>query len=218
MPDSASRAYFEHLRESYTQGGLHEADLAPDPLAQFARWFDDAVRAGIREPNAMTLATAGEDGSPDARIVLLKDVANGGFSFFTNYGSAKGRQLAASSQAALVFFWATLERQVRIRGTVTQLSRAESEAYFRTRPRASQIGAWASRQSAVLAGRDELVGRVFAEEERFAGRDVELPAHWGGYRLTPHQMEFWQGRENRLHDRLRYRRHDLAWTIERLSP
>ena len=218
MAESASRDYFEHLRESYTRGGLSEEDLAPDPFAQFHRWFDEAVAAGLREPNAMTLATVESDGSPDARVVLLKDLSAAGFSFFTNRLSVKGRQLAGEPRAALVFFWGPLERQVRVRGTVAALGDAESAAYFRTRPRASQLGAWASAQSEVLPDRAALAARFHEVEARLEGRDVEMPPYWGGYRLAPREIEFWQGRENRLHDRLRYRQQGTAWIIERLSP
>jgi pyridoxamine 5'-phosphate oxidase len=218
MPDSARSAYFGDLRESYTQGGLGEENALPDPLEQFQRWFDDAVAAQIREPNAMTLATVDADGFPDARIVLLKDLSRAGFSFFTNYESAKGRQLAGAPQATLVFFWATLERQVRVRGDVTRVSREESAEYFRTRPRQSQLGAWASRQSETLPSRQSIEEQFQQAESRFAGGDVDLPPHWGGYRLAPQRIEFWQGRPNRLHDRLQYRKQGTEWIIERLSP
>jgi pyridoxamine 5'-phosphate oxidase len=218
MAESASPDYFEHLRRSYEQAGLSREDMANNPLQQFRQWMEEAVKAGIREPNAMTLATTGADRWPDARVVLLKDLSADGFSFFTNYESAKGRQLAAAPQAALVFFWAELERQIRIRGTVSRLSREESAAYFQTRPRSSQLGAWASAQSTVLESREPLAAKLAEVEAEFAGRDVKMPAAWGGYRLAPMELEFWQGRESRLHDRFRYRREGMEWVIERLSP
>jgi pyridoxamine 5'-phosphate oxidase len=218
MAENASPGYFEDLRRAYSQGGLVEADIHPDPFDQFHRWMNEAIAAGIREPNAMTLATTGLDGAPDARIVLLKDLSPDGFSFFTNYESAKGRQLAASPRASLVFFWAELERQIRVRGLVTPLTPAQSASYFRTRPRSSQLGAWTSRQSSILPSRAPLLARLAELESEFAGRDVEMPPFWGGYRLAPETFEFWQGRESRLHDRLRYRPEGTAWIVERLSP
>ena len=222
MAESASRDYFQTLRQSYSRAGLRQQDVAADPLAQFRRWFDEAVAAGVREPNAMTLATVDSDGAPDARIVLLKDLSPAGFSFFTNYESAKGQQLALRPQAALIFFWVDLERQIRVRGEVSRLPRAESAAYFQTRPRASQLGAWASQQSSVLESRGELEERWATLESQYAGQDVPMPGAWGGYRLRPQALEFWQGRESRLHDRLRYRLHNRQqgneWILERLSP
>ncbi|HEY8078138.1 MAG TPA: pyridoxamine 5'-phosphate oxidase [Labilithrix sp.] len=205
------------LRTEYARAGLSERDLDPSPLRQLERWLKDAIDAHHPEPTAMTLATADESGEPSARIVLLKGVDTG-LQFFTNYESQKGRELAARPRAQAVLFWVLLERQVRVRGDVTKLAREESEAYFASRPRDAKLGAWASAQSTVLAGREELE-RHFAEiGERFPG-DVPCPPFWGGYRLVPDAIELWQGRPSRLHDRMRYTR--IApdkWTIERLSP
>ena len=205
------------LRREYTRRGLTEADLSRDPMIQFGHWFAEALAAGLHEPNAMTLATAGPDGTPEARIVLLKGADDAGFRFFTNYESDKGRQLAANPRAALVFFWAELERQVRVTGAVTRLDRAESTHYFHSRPRASQLGAWTSEQSRVIPDRRWLEQRFAELEARHPG-EVPMPPHWGGYLLRPESLEFWQGRGNRLHDRLRYRRSKNAWLVERLSP
>jgi pyridoxamine 5'-phosphate oxidase len=206
------------LRESYGRAGLLEADAGPDPIALFERWFGEARSAGVPEPNAMTLATVDDDGTPDARAVLLKEFDARGFVFFTNYGSRKAKDLARHPVAALCFAWLPLERQVRIRGTVAKVSREETETYFRTRPRGSQLGAWASEQSAVLDGRAMLEARLAELEEEYAGREVPVPPHWGGYRVSPASIEFWQGRPNRLHDRLRFVNESGTWRRERLSP
>ena len=206
------------LRRQYVRDGLAEADLDPDPIVQFGRWFDAATAAGLFEPNAMTLATAAADGRPSARVVLLKGFDAGGFVFYTNYDSRKGRELAANPRAALVLLWAELRRQVRVEGRVERTSREQSEAYFRTRPLGSRLGAWASEQSRVIPNRQVLEARVAELAERFADRDVPLPPAWGGFRLVPDLIEFWQGREDRLHDRLRYRRGPGGWTVERLAP
>jgi pyridoxamine 5'-phosphate oxidase len=211
------------LRTEYMRETLDEASVAPDPLRQFERWFDEAVASQLREPNAMTLATAGADGRPSARIVLLKGVDDRGFAFFTNYASRKADDLAARPSAALLFFWPDLERQIRIEGAVSRVDVAESVAYFAGRPRSSQMGAWASPQSEPIAGRTELEARFAAVEERYrdAGTAVPCPPHWGGYRLSPETIEFWQGRASRLHDRIRYRRSRArpgAWDIDRLAP
>ena len=206
------------LRRSYARASLGEGDVAADPIAQFLAWFDDARAAELREPNAMTLATATPDGAPSARIVLLKGVDERGFVFYTDYRSRKGDELAANPRAALVFHWAELERQVRVTGTVSRVSREESEAYYRTRPVGSRIGAWASHQSRPIAGRAELEAREAELARRYADGDVPLPPHWGGYRVAPETVEFWQGRPSRLHDRLRYVREDGGWRVERLSP
>ncbi|HWJ22211.1 MAG TPA: pyridoxamine 5'-phosphate oxidase [Gemmatimonadaceae bacterium] len=206
------------LRRSYARASLGEGDVAADPIAQFLAWFDDAQAAELREPNAMTLATATPDGAPSARIVLLKGVDERGFVFYTDYRSRKGDELAANPRAALVFHWAELERQVRVTGTVARVSREESEAYYRTRPVGSRIGAWASHQSRPIAGRAELEAREAELARRYADGDVPLPPHWGGYRVAPETVEFWQGRPSRLHDRLRYVREDGGWRVERLSP
>jgi pyridoxamine 5'-phosphate oxidase len=198
---------------------LAERDLDPDPIAQFHRWLDDAQAAGVRFPEAMALATADRTGTPSVRHVLLRDLDERGFVFFTNYESRKGRQLAENPRAALAFYWSKLDRQVCVTGTVQRTSREESQTYFTTRPREARLGAWASRQSEVAASRGELDERYRQMEQRFPGEDVPLPPHWGGFRLTPDAVEFWKSREHRLHDRLRYtRRPDGAWTLERLYP
>jgi pyridoxamine 5'-phosphate oxidase len=207
------------LRRDYTTGGLAEADVDPDPIRQFAIWFEQARTATGHEPNAMTVATAGVDGVPAARMVLLKGFDERGFVFYTNYESAKGRELEQNPRVALLFYWPELERQVRISGDVERVSREESETYFHSRPRGSQIGAWASRQSAVIPNRDALVEAVASFEKVYADGEIPLPDFWGGYRVRPMWIEFWQGRPSRLHDRLRYARgDDGGWQIVRLSP
>ena len=214
-----SLAELHDLRKEYTRGGLHERDADPDPLRQFAIWFAEAQAVGVLEPTAMTLATATPDGTPSARTVLLKHYDARGFAFYTNYDSQKGRELDANPRAALLFYWPELERQVRLNGAVARVSTEESAAYFRSRPEGSRLGAWISKQSSVIPDRETLerdFARIAAE---FAGGDIPLPPFWGGYRLAPHAIEFWQGRPSRLHDRLRYTREgDDAWRIERLSP
>ena len=198
---------------------LTEASVDPDAIKQFSRWFADAESAGLKMPNAMMLATATADGKPSARIVLLKGFDEHGFVFYTNYESAKGRTLAENPQAALCFYWTELDRQVRITGRVTKTTREESAAYFHTRPVDSQLGAWASKQSSVIATRDVLEEKMRDLMREYEGGEVPLPPYWGGFRLAPDVIEFWQNRLSRLHDRLRYTRQpDGGWLIERLSP
>ena len=207
------------LRIEYSRSELSKASVDSDPLKQFERWLHEAIEAELPEPNAMTLATVKADGSPAARVVLLKGLEASGFVFFTNYLSDKGTQLAANPQAALLFLWLELERQVRIEGHISVISPEESGAYVRTRPRDSQLGALASQQSRVVANRRILEQRFEELDRRYAGVEIPMPAHWGGYRLVPMMLEFWQGRPSRLHDRLRYcLQPDGDWLLERLEP
>ena len=207
----------EDLRKEYKRDALDEAHVDPDPIKQFRRWWDEALAADIPEANAMTVATADASGRPSARMVLLKGFDASGFVFFTNYESRKGEELAANPRAALLFFWRELERQVRIEGAVERVAEDESDTYFRSRPLASRIGAWASPQSKVIAGRAWLMARA-AEMGLRHGPSPSRPPNWGGYRVVPTQVEFWQGRPSRLHDRLRYVRDGSAWTCARLAP
>jgi pyridoxamine 5'-phosphate oxidase len=201
-----------------THLGLLESEVDPDPIVQFGHWFEEAQRADLVEPTAMTLATASRDGVPSARMVLLKGFDQRGFVFFTNYDSAKGRELTQNPKAALVFWWGPLERQIRVTGTVTRVSEPESDAYFATRPVGSRIGAIASKQSSVLKGRESLERMVEELTQRYRDGTIPRPAHWGGFRLEPGAIEFWQGRPDRLHDRLRYTKDGSRWKIDRLSP
>jgi len=206
------------LRINYTKAGLTEADLAASPFDQFTAWLNDALAVGVPEPNAMTLATCTADGFPSARVVLLKGFDERGAVFFTNDNSRKGAELLNNPRAALVFFWPDLERQIRVEGTVEKAAPAEGDEYFQARPRNSRLGAWASEQSEVIVGREELEARHRELEARFPGEDVPRPPHWGGHRVVPTAFEFWQGRPSRLHDRLRYRLAGGVWIVERLSP
>lgn len=199
------------------RAGLAEADALADPFAQFERWFKDALAAQLPLANAMTLATVTPQGAPDARVVLLKGVEGGGFVFYTNYDSRKGKQLAARPEACLVFLWTQLERQVRIEGNVEKVSVSDSDKYFLSRPVGARLSARGSAQSQVVAGR-EILETAVKEQKAMHGDNPPRPAHWGGYRVIPSQIEFWQGRENRLHDRLLYRRNKDSWKIERLAP
>jgi pyridoxamine 5'-phosphate oxidase len=213
-PRDPAASRYEHAAH-----GLRRRDLDPDPIKQFSNWFTAAIEAEIRDVNATSLATAGHDGKPTVRIVLLKGFDSDGFVFFTNYESEKGVQLEANPYAALAFYWIELDRQIRISGKAEKTSREESERYFRSRPVGSQLGAWASRQSEVLDARRVLDARMAEVTERYADKPIPLPPHWGGYRVIPDVIEFWQGRPNRLHDRFRYRlQSDGSWLIERLAP
>ena len=198
--------------------GLDEKTIDRDPIKQFQTWFNDAFEAKLPLPEAMTLATATPDGKPSARMVLLKQVDHDGFVFYTNYNSDKAEQLDENPYAALVFYWAKLDRQVRVEGSISRTSREESLGYFATRPRESQIGAWASEQSEVISSRAELEQRAEELEKQYRDREIECPEHWGGYRLKPERIEFWKSRIGRLHDRILYQREGDAWTITRLAP
>lgn len=203
----------------YTRNApLSEADLTPDPIQLFDSWLSAAVAADMQEPTAMTLATVGEDGRPSARIVLFKGWDAGGLTFYSNYESRKGRELATHPHASLLFWWDKLERSVRFEGRVARLSREQSASYFHSRPRGSQLGALISQQSALVASRQELEDRLAQAEARYAGTEIPLPEHWGGFRLQPEVVEFWQGRRDRLHDRFRYTREPVSWRSERLQP
>lgn len=209
------------LRQEYALGALNETEVDADPIQQFRRWLDEAIKAELAEPNALTLATADRTGRPFARVVLLKDCDADGLVFYTSYRSDKGQQLAENPHAALVFLWLELERQVRVEGTVSKISAAESEAYFRTRPRENRLGALASRQSQIVADRQTLEARYQQLAAQYPNEedDIPMPNQWGGYRVKPELFEFWQGRHGRMHDRLRYQRQkDGSWRLERLEP
>jgi pyridoxamine 5'-phosphate oxidase len=206
------------IRKDYKLQQLEQKDVAKDAIEQFTRWWQDAINSEITEVNAMTLATANKEGQPDARIVLLKDYNESGFVFFTNYNSHKGKEIEDNPKAALVFFWKELERQVRIEGTIEKTSTEESDEYFNSRPAGSRIGAWASPQSSVITGRDVLENYVTKYTAEFNNDNIPRPQHWGGYRLIPAKIEFWQGRSSRLHDRILYTRDADGWAINRLAP
>ena len=211
--------FLESLRSNYALSGLNETDLLDTPFQQFQLWLKQAIAAELPEPNAMTLATLSKEGKPIARMVLLKGLDEKGFVFYTNYDSAKGKQLTETDSAALVFWWAGLERQVRVEGTVEKVSSEESDAYFQSRPKASQLGAWASPQSQVIENRDILEKRLAQLEEKYATEKVPRPSHWGGFRVIPTAIEFWQGRPSRLHDRIRYELDEKGdWFYQRLAP
>ena len=206
------------IRKDYIMASLEEADAGADPISFFQKWFDEARAAAVNEVNAMTLATVDASSVPHARIVLLKAVDSAGFTFFTNYHSSKGHDLAVNPNAALVFFWPELERQVRIEGLVAQVSAAESDAYFNSRPEGSRLGAWASPQSQVISSRSVLEDNETAFAARYNDGNIPRPEHWGGYRLQPRSVEFWQGRASRLHDRIRFEHSDQTWSKVRLAP
>ena len=207
-----------NLRKEYISTGLDKADVDHDPVVQFHVWFQDTINAGLHEPNAMILATATRDAKPSARTVLLKGYDERGFVFYTNYEGRKAGELETNPECALLFYWGELERQVRVEGTVSRISEQESDEYFASRPRGSRLGAWASEQSRPVEDRSVLEERVRALETEYEGREIPRPPFWGGYRVEPEEIEFWQGRESRQHDRLVYRREDGAWRIERLQP
>ncbi|MEZ0373103.1 MAG: pyridoxamine 5'-phosphate oxidase [Candidatus Sericytochromatia bacterium] len=219
LTDSAADTNpFVELRREYLRHELREDQVDPDPIRQFAIWFEEAVAAGVPEPNAMTLATVGADLMPSARVVLLKDFDASGFVFFTNYNSRKGRDIAANPQVSLSFFWPALERQVRIEGRAQKVDVAESDAYFASRPEGARLGAHVSNQSEQIPDRPHLEAQLAEVSARFAGHEIPRPAHWGGYRVIPARIEFWQGRPSRLHDRLVYTRQPKAWNLARLAP
>lgn len=209
----------EDIRKEYTLQGMWEHDLLPDPIQQFEAWLATAIESKLPEPTAMTLATVGSDRRPSARMVLLKHVDHQGFTFFTNYTSRKGSEIEASPWVSLIFFWVALERQVRVEGQAHRIAEADSDAYFQTRPRGSQLSTWASHQSEIIPDRALLERRMQELEDRYADQPIPRPPYWGGLRVEPAAIEFWQGRQNRMHDRLRYRLDESsAWVLERLSP
>jgi pyridoxamine 5'-phosphate oxidase len=218
MKEKPIKSAISNMRRNYTLDGLLEKDLDPNPIEQFSRWFTEATQSKIREPNAMTLATADKSGLASARIVLLKSFDEKGFVFFTNYASRKGKEIAGAKKGTLLFFWDILERQIRIEGKINKISKEDSEAYFHTRPFESQVGGLASNQSAVIQSREELEKKYSDLLETYKGKQVPMPKTWGGYILEPSKIEFWQGRASRLHDRILYTKKNKTWKIERLSP
>ncbi|HET8828602.1 MAG TPA: pyridoxamine 5'-phosphate oxidase [Pelobium sp.] len=216
---SIEKTTVQNLRQDYRSASLNEDDVDQNPYQQFEKWFQEALNAKVTEPNAMTLATSNGSCIPSARVVLLKEFTDEGFVFYTNYNSKKGREIAESPYAALVFFWPDLERQVRIEGVVERVSEDESSTYFKSRPRGSQLGALSSPQSEIIPNRKFLEERLEKLTEKYKGQEIEKPEHWGGYRVMPNRIEFWQGRSNRLHDRILYvQEKDQSWKFERLAP
>jgi pyridoxamine 5'-phosphate oxidase len=213
-----SKEYIQNLRQDYSHASLSESDIDQNPLKQFEKWFKEAVDSQLSEPNVMTLATASLSGKPSARILLLKGFDENGFTFFTNYSSKKGRELEENPYAAIVFFWAELQRQVRIEGVISKVDEDASSAYFHSRPKGSQIGAAASPQSSIIPDREVLEKQVTLLTEKYNGQEVPRPLNWGGYQLKPTHIEFWQGRSSRLHDRIAYTSVDGTWLISRLAP
>jgi pyridoxamine 5'-phosphate oxidase len=205
-------------RREYTQSGLYAADLDPDPFRQFDRWFTQALKSDYPDANAMTLCTVSASGKPSSRIVLLKEFDSNGFVFFTNYSSAKARDIAENNQVSLLFPWLQVERQIEICGTAKKISESESAEYFHSRPEGSQLGAWASHQSHPIDSREQLMQKLTDVSTQFSGKEIPLPEFWGGYRVSPETIEFWQGRENRLHDRFEYRLKEDHWDLQRLQP
>ncbi len=209
---------YADLRKDYRLAGLTERDLSKDPIRQVEKWFQEAEGAKITEPNAMVLSTCNREGLISSRTVLLKGLDGRGFVFFTNYDSRKGRDLSENARASLLFPWIAMERQIAVEGPVTKITREESDAYFHSRPRPNQLAAWASAQSSIISGRSALDDAMKALDKKYAGQEVPLPPNWGGYRLAPDSVEFWQGRRSRMHDRLRFRRGKDEWIVERLAP
>ncbi|WP_440999151.1 pyridoxamine 5'-phosphate oxidase [Fodinibius sp. SL11] len=216
--DSRNKKSIAELRREYSQQVLAESEVCDDPIEQFTEWFEQAFSADLLDVNAMNLSTATKQGKPSSRIVLLKGVDENGFRFYTNYGSRKGRELDENPHAALCFYWAPLERQVRIEGNVERLSRSASENYFKQRPRESRLGAWASKQSSQVGSRTELENRFQEIKQRFKDQEIPLPDFWGGFLLRPKRIEFWQGRKSRMHDRICYEKDENEWNIFRLAP
>lgn len=212
------RKSIQNLRREYKLNKLSEESVHHNPIKQFEIWFKDVLKIGVAEPNAMILATSGEKAKPSARVILLKGLSINGFTFFTNYNSRKGKNLSENSSACLLFFWAELERQIRTEGKIKKISKTESQKYFDSRPLESRLAAWASEQSKIISNREFLELRYKIFEKKFSGRKIPLPPNWGGYILIPKYFEFWQGRENRLHDRICYKKQKGIWKIYRLAP
>ncbi len=218
MTDKDTPQDISAIRQDYTMQTLSESDVNVNPITQFEIWFEDALKSKVMEPNAMSLSTVSAANEPSVRIILLKGIQNGKFRFYTNYDSRKGSDIASNPKVSLMFFWTELERQVRIQGVASKMDEEDSEKYFHSRPVGSQIGAMASPQSQVILGREELEEREKNLKEEFKDKTIPKPSHWGGYEVNPSELEFWQGRASRLHDRIRYRQSDSSWKIERLAP